>query len=100
MVRKVLISGASIAGPTAALVLARHGIDTTVVERAGALRGGGYPIDIRAVALEIVKRLEILDRLRQYDIDMRDVTFVNSKGKKSGPFDVTTLTGSVRGVDI
>jgi 2-polyprenyl-6-methoxyphenol hydroxylase-like FAD-dependent oxidoreductase len=98
--KKVLISGASIAGPTAALVLARHGIDTTVVEKAGALRGGGYPIDIRAVALEVVKRLGMLDRLRQYDIDMQDVTFVNSKGKEAGPFDITTLTSSVRGVDI
>ena len=46
MVKTVPTSGASIAGPTAALVLARHGIDTTVVERAGALCGGGYPIDI------------------------------------------------------
>jgi 2-polyprenyl-6-methoxyphenol hydroxylase-like FAD-dependent oxidoreductase len=100
MVKKVLISGASIAGPTAALVLARHGIETTVVEKAGALRGGGYPIDIRAVALEVAQRLGMLDRLRQYDIDMRDVTFVNSKGKEAGPFDLTTLTGSVRGVDI
>ena len=100
MVKKVLISGASIAGPTAALVLARHGIDTTVVEKAGALRGGGYPIDIRAVALEVVSRLGILDRIRQYDIAMKNVTFVNSKGKKAGPFDITTLTGSVPGVDI
>jgi 2-polyprenyl-6-methoxyphenol hydroxylase-like FAD-dependent oxidoreductase len=100
MVKKVLISGASIAGPTAALVLARHGIDTTVVEKAGALRGGGYPIDIRAVALEVVRRLGILERLRQYDIEMKNVTFVNSKGKEVGPFDITTLTGSVPGVDI
>lgn len=100
MVKKVLISGASIAGPTAALVLARHGIDTTVVEKAGALRGGGYPIDIRAVALEVVRRLGILERLREFDIQMQNVTFVNSKGKEVGPFDITTLTGSVPGVDI
>src|ERR1700722_6418676 len=77
MVRKVLISGASIAGPTAGLVLARHGIETTVVEKAGALRGGGYPIDIRRIALEVANRLGLLDRLRPCVIDMRGWPFVN-----------------------
>ncbi|MBW7459332.1 NAD(P)-binding protein, partial [Paenibacillus sepulcri] len=45
--RTVLISGASIAGPTLAYWLSKYGFDVTVVERAETIRGGGYPIDVR-----------------------------------------------------
>ena len=38
----VLISGASIAGPSLAFWLARLGHHVTVVEKASALRAGGY----------------------------------------------------------
>jgi 2-polyprenyl-6-methoxyphenol hydroxylase-like FAD-dependent oxidoreductase len=44
---RVLISGASIAGPTLAYRLDRYGFDVTVVERAAALRHGGYAVDFR-----------------------------------------------------
>jgi 2-polyprenyl-6-methoxyphenol hydroxylase-like FAD-dependent oxidoreductase len=40
---KVLISGASIAGPALALWLHRSGADVTVVEWAPRLRAGGQP---------------------------------------------------------
>ena len=45
--RSALISGASIAGPTLAFWLELYGFDVTLVERAAAVRSGGYPIDIR-----------------------------------------------------
>lgn len=48
--RRVLISGASIAGPALAYWLDRYGFEVTVVEKAGAVRGGGYAIDIRGTA--------------------------------------------------
>ena len=51
---RVLISGASIAGPTLAYWLTRYGYAVTVVEKAGAVRSGGYPIDVRGTALEVV----------------------------------------------
>ena len=41
----VLISGASIAGPTLAYWLNRCGFRPTVVEKASMVRPGGYPID-------------------------------------------------------
>jgi 2-polyprenyl-6-methoxyphenol hydroxylase-like FAD-dependent oxidoreductase len=53
----VLISGASIAGPTLAYWLQRHGYAVTVVERSSELRPGGQPVDIRGVALEVVARM-------------------------------------------
>ncbi len=54
--RRVLISGASIAGPSLAYWLDRYGFEVTVVEKAGAVRGGGYAIDIRGTAREVVDR--------------------------------------------
>ncbi|GGL58835.1 FAD-dependent oxidoreductase [Microlunatus endophyticus] len=77
---KILISGASIAGPAVAYWLEQYGFDVTVVERAGQLRGGGYPIDIRATALEVVKRMGIHSQLRRAHIDTRALSFLAPDG--------------------
>jgi len=53
----VLISGASIAGPCLAYWLRRYGFDVIVVERSPAPRGGGQPIDIRGVAIDVLERM-------------------------------------------
>ena len=57
---KVLISGASMAGLTAAYWFARLGHSVTVVERADGLRPGGAPIDVRGQALGTTERMGIL----------------------------------------
>ncbi|MEU4155385.1 FAD-dependent monooxygenase [Actinoplanes sp. NPDC026670] len=62
---EALISGAGIAGPTLAYWLARQGWRVTVVERAGALRSGGNPVDVRGPALPVAERMGILPRLRE-----------------------------------
>lgn len=77
---KILVSGASIAGPAVAYWLQRYGFDVTVVERAGQLRGGGYPIDIRATALEVVKRMGVHRQLRDAHIDTQALSFLNPDG--------------------
>ena len=58
---KVLISGASIAGPVLAYWLSRHGFDVTVVERSPALRKtGGHAVDLFRPAMEISERMGVL----------------------------------------
>ena len=57
---KVLISGASMAGLSAAHWFARLGHRVTVVERADGLRPGGAPIDVRGQALGTAERMGIL----------------------------------------
>ena len=42
--QRILISGASVAGPALAWWLAARGFHPTVVERAPQLRGGGYAV--------------------------------------------------------
>lgn len=60
---KVLISGASMAGLSAAWWFARLGHEVTVVERANGLRPGGAPIDVRGRAVGTAQRMGILERI-------------------------------------
>jgi len=77
----VLISGASIAGPVLAYWLNHYGFDVTVVERASAVRSGGYPIDIRGTALDVVERMGLLNAVQAAHIESRALTFVDAIGR-------------------
>jgi 2-polyprenyl-6-methoxyphenol hydroxylase-like FAD-dependent oxidoreductase len=96
----ILISGASIAGPTLAFWLHRYGFDVTVVEKAGALRGGGYPIDIRGTALGVVSRMGIVPELRAAHVDSRKLTFLNADGSVITSVKPDALAGGVEGRDL
>src|SRR3978361_215532 len=54
---RVLVTGASIAGPALAHWLHRRGAEVTVVERAPELRPGGQAVGARGVAQEVIKRM-------------------------------------------
>jgi 2-polyprenyl-6-methoxyphenol hydroxylase-like FAD-dependent oxidoreductase len=96
----VLISGASIAGPALAYWLDRYGFDVTVVERADAVRSGGYPIDVRGTAIDVVERMGLLGQLQAAHIDSRKLTFVDADGAPIGVVRPESLTGGVAGRDI
>lgn len=62
---RVLVSGASIAGPVVAYWLTRYGFDVTVVERAPHLRKtGGHAVDLFRPAMDIVEKMGVLPRLQ------------------------------------
>ena len=54
---RVLVSGASIAGPALAHWLRRRGAEVTVVEQAPGLRPGGQAVDARGVARDVIGRM-------------------------------------------
>ncbi|MGV9610876.1 FAD-dependent monooxygenase [Nocardia xishanensis] len=54
---RVLVAGASIAGPALAHWLHRRGAVVTVVERAAELRPGGQAVDARGVTKEVIRRM-------------------------------------------
>jgi 2-polyprenyl-6-methoxyphenol hydroxylase-like FAD-dependent oxidoreductase len=93
--KSVLISGASIAGTTLAYWLRRHGFTTTVVEQAPAVRDGGYKIDIRGAALDVVERMGILNAIRDERTDVRGGSIVNAAGKRVASMDGDTFGGRV-----
>ncbi|GAA2734138.1 FAD-dependent monooxygenase [Streptomyces nogalater] len=98
--RKVLISGGGIGGPALAFWLNRHGFAVTLVEKASALRDGGYPVDVRGPALEVVRRMGILPRLRDAHVDLRRLTFLDGDGREVATVDPHTVTGGVAGRDL
>ena len=75
--KKVLISGASIAGPTLAYWLNRFGFEVTIVERAESLRLGGQNVDIKGAAQKIAQWMGIEEEIRAADTGELGVRFVD-----------------------
>ena len=96
----VLVSGASIAGPAVAYWLRRYGFTVTVVEQAQALRGGGYPIDIRGTALDVVERMGIRPQLRAAHVDTRRLTFLDAVGDPIVSLEPQAVVGGAEGRDL
>lgn len=78
----VLISGASVAGPALAFWLHRYGFETTIVERAPALRPGGYAVDFRGAGMEALRRMNIIDDVRRFEVRTGKITMVDEKNRK------------------
>jgi 2-polyprenyl-6-methoxyphenol hydroxylase-like FAD-dependent oxidoreductase len=97
--REVLISGAGLAGPALAYWLSRYGFRPTVVERAPALRDGGYKVDVRGAATDVLKRMGVYEASRAADTGMRHITYVRRDGRPISVIDANLLMGR-RGDDI
>lgn len=78
---RILISGASIAGPVLAYWLCRRGFRPTIVERAPLLRDGGAPVDLRGTALAVADRMGVLPRVRQACTRVSQMSFVDDLGR-------------------
>lgn len=96
----VLVSGAGISGLALAYWLHRAGFTVTVVEKAAAPRDGGYPIDVRGTAIEVVRRMGLLARLREVDVDMRRWTFLDVDGSELASFAPRPGGGGAAGQDL
>lgn len=73
----VLISGASIAGPALAFWLSRYGYEVTIVENAPTLRPGGYAVDFRGAAVDVLSKMGLLEEIRKYETRSEKVSMVN-----------------------
>ena len=93
----ILISGASIAGPTLAYWLRRYGFNPTVVERASTPRDGGYAVDFRGAAqIHVLEHMGVLAEIQRMNTNMGAMSFVNSAGKPlAGLEDFDILTGDI-----
>jgi 2-polyprenyl-6-methoxyphenol hydroxylase-like FAD-dependent oxidoreductase len=80
--KRVLISGASIAGPALAYWLSRYGFEPTVVERAPALRPGGYAVDFRGASMRVLERMGLLGEVQRRQTRIGAITIVDGKGRK------------------
>jgi 2-polyprenyl-6-methoxyphenol hydroxylase-like FAD-dependent oxidoreductase len=96
----ILISGASAAGPSLAYWLHHYGFNPTVVERAPALRAGGYAIDLRGAAVHVAERMGILADARKASTDLREVWFVDGKNQTVATMDANFGAGPGKAGDV
>jgi len=86
MSRRVLITGASVAGNTAAWWLGRAGFDVEVVERAPAFRDGGQNIDVRGVGREVLRRMGLEQAALDHGTGEEGTAWVKSDGSVAAQF--------------
>jgi 2-polyprenyl-6-methoxyphenol hydroxylase-like FAD-dependent oxidoreductase len=98
--RSVLVSGAGIAGSTAAYWLARQGFAVTVVERGTGLRSSGSPVDVRGAAVGIADRMGVLSALRDLDTGVRGLVIVDAAGRAVSRVDMSVLRAGAGEVEL
>ncbi|TQE27669.1 FAD-dependent oxidoreductase [Streptomyces ipomoeae] len=93
--KKVLISGAGVAGLALAYWLDRHGFHVTVVERAPQVRHGGYAVDFRGEALDVLDRMDLLEQIRALDTEMGDAAMVDAEGRQYATLPAAVFAGDL-----
>src|SRR5215216_3418448 len=80
---RVLISGASVAGPTAALWLARQGCAVTVVERMAfsRVRTSGHAVDLFGPAMDVAEWAGVLPAVMDARTRTEVVSFQRQDGR-------------------
>ncbi len=99
MEKRVLIEGASIAGPALAYWLNRYGYSVTIVECSPSLRPGGYGVDVRGTAIEVAQRMDLLDEVKAANTLIRGVDFVDASGNVAVQLHEAAV-GNRQGIDI
>ncbi len=80
--KNILISGASVAGPVLAFWLRRYGFQPTIVERAPAVRPGGYAIDFRGASLRVLERMGLVPAVQDKQTRIGAITIVDRNNRK------------------
>lgn len=84
--KTVLISGAGIAGPTLAFWLRAGGYAPTLVERAPALRSGGYVIDFWGLGYDIAEQMGLLPAIARAGYRVKEMRIVDDRGRRVAGF--------------
>src|SRR5579872_1907880 len=94
--KRILISGAGIAGPALAYWLKGGGFERTLVERARALRGGGYVVDFWGLGYDIAEKMGLIGELNRIGYHIREMRIVDEHGRRIAGFGTSVfqeLTG-------
>jgi 2-polyprenyl-6-methoxyphenol hydroxylase-like FAD-dependent oxidoreductase len=83
---KVLISGCGIAGPALAFWLAAAGFKPTLIERASALRRGGFVIDFWGLGYDLAERMGLADGIETAGYHIGELRIVDRNGARIAGF--------------
>ncbi|KAE9364159.1 oxidoreductase [Stipitochalara longipes BDJ] len=91
---KVLIVGASIAGPTAAYWFAKAGAHVTIIERFPSLRINGQGIDIRTAGVTVMRKMPGMEAaVRAKSTQLEGISFVR-ENVNARPYGIIRATGN------
>lgn len=93
MTRRILITGGSIAGNTAAWALAEQGIDVVLLEKAPAFRDGGQNVDVRDVGREVLQRMGVEAEALANGTGEEGTAWVNEDGSHAATFLAKDIEG-------
>lgn len=91
MPHRILVTGASVAGATAAWWLGRHGFDVEVVEKAPAFRDGGQNVDVRGAAREVLRRMGLEAAAQARTTGERGTDWVDAEDRPIARFAVDDI---------
>ncbi|MGV9340211.1 FAD-dependent monooxygenase [Streptomyces sp. NPDC003688] len=92
--QRILVSGASVAGPVLAYWLTRHGFSVTVVERAPApRRTGGHAVDLFRPAMDISEKMGVLPRVEERAIATNRMTVHREGARRPTRADLSKIFG-------
>lgn len=77
---KILVVGAGVAGTAATYWLKKFGFEPYLIEKSATMRIGGQPLDIRGVAIEIVKKMGIYEKICQLRTQVAHGRYVDDLG--------------------
>lgn len=91
-IKKILVVGASIAGPATCYWLKKFGFEPTLIERSANVRPGGYAVDIRGIAVDITKKMGVYTTIcnnrttidKSYAVDSNGNMLVEEEGEAAG----------------
>ena len=66
--------------------LQQYGFEPTLIERAPALREGGYIIDFWGLGFDVAEKMGLLPALKNDGYEIDEVRLVNEQGKRIGGF--------------
>ncbi|MFE2162898.1 FAD-dependent monooxygenase [Streptomyces lydicus] len=100
---RILVSGASVAGPVLAYWLTRHGFSVTVVERAPTpRRTGGHAVDLFRPAMTISEKMGVLPRVEERALGTHRMTVYQESTQRPVRVDLSKIfsAASERHVEI
>ncbi|RYD51722.1 MAG: FAD-binding monooxygenase [Sphingobacteriales bacterium] len=98
--KRILISGASIAGPTLAYWLTQYGFEVVIVERAPELRLGGQNIDVHGAGRKVVRMMGIEERIREANTGEQGLQFIGQRGEVAASFPKDEALSGTRELEI
>lgn len=90
MARRILVTGASVAGNTAAWWLTHFGFQVDVVEKAPAFREGGQNVDVRGTAREVLRLMGLEAAAFDHNTPERGTDWVDEENQTIARFEAGT----------